>query len=82
MNQVCAARLCDLPVGARTTIHELRAAGAMRRRLCDLGFLPGVTVRCVGIAPMGDPKAYEVRGAIIALRARDGAAVLTEACRE
>lgn len=82
MNHVCVARLCDLPVGAQATIHELRTAGSMRRRLCDLGFIPGAVVRCVGVAPMGDPAAYEVRGAIIALRKRDGITVLTRNCRE
>ncbi len=78
MNQPSVARLCDLTVGARTTIYDLEATGAMRRRLCDLGFLPGASVLCLGVAPLGDPKAYEVRGAVIALRRCDGASVLTE----
>lgn len=48
----------------------------MRRRLQDLGMVPGAFVECVGISPLGDPAAYRIRGAVIALRRRDAQAVL------
>ena len=47
----------------------------MRRRLLDLGLIPGTRVTCQGRSPAGDPAAYLVRGTVVALRARDAAAV-------
>ena len=71
-------RLCELSPGEHTTVLAVEATGAMRRRLLDLGFTVGATVRCVGRSPFGDPTAFEVRGAVIALRRRDSATVRTE----
>jgi DtxR family transcriptional regulator, Mn-dependent transcriptional regulator len=42
--------------------------GAERRRLLDLGFVPGSVVEARFASPAGDPTAYEVRGALVALR--------------
>ena len=47
----------------------------MARRLADLGLLPGAAVFCTALAPAGDPAAYLIRGAVIALRGRDAAGV-------
>ncbi len=46
-----------------------RCRGAERRRLLDLGILPGTIVRVEMRSPSGDPTAYRVRDAFIALRA-------------
>ena len=40
-----------------------------------LGLIPGTRVTCQGRSPAGDPAAYLVRGTVVALRARDAAAV-------
>ena len=45
--------------------------GAMRRRLQDIGLISGTRVECVGVSPLGDPAAYLIRGAVIALRRED-----------
>jgi DtxR family Mn-dependent transcriptional regulator len=42
--------------------------GAERRRLLDLGLLPGTVVSAAFTSPGGDPTAYLVRGATLALR--------------
>jgi DtxR family Mn-dependent transcriptional regulator len=46
-----------------------RCRGAERRRLLDLGVLPGTIIRAEMRSPNGDPTAYRVRDALIALRA-------------
>jgi DtxR family Mn-dependent transcriptional regulator len=63
-------RLCDLPVGAKAQIKTIAAAcrGGERRRLLDLGILPGTLVEAAFSSPSGNPTAYRVRGALIALR--------------
>jgi DtxR family Mn-dependent transcriptional regulator len=43
--------------------------GQERRRLLDLGVLPGTVIRAEMQSPNGDPTAYRIRDALIALRA-------------
>jgi DtxR family Mn-dependent transcriptional regulator len=45
-----------------------RCRGAERRRMMDLGILPGTIVKAEIVSPSGDPKAYRIRDALIALR--------------
>ncbi len=45
-----------------------RLRGADRRRMMDLGILPGTMIDVEMTSPSGDPTAYKVRGALIALR--------------
>lgn len=45
-----------------------RCRGAQRRRLMDLGILPGTTIEVDFESPSGDTQAYRIRGALIALR--------------
>lgn len=45
-----------------------RCRGVERRRLMDLGVLPGTVVRAEFVSPSGDPTAFSIRGALIALR--------------
>ncbi len=52
-------------------ILKVDGESSMKRRLFDLGFLPGVFVICVLISPFHDPKAYLINGSVIALRACD-----------
>lgn len=72
--------LCDLAPGERATVTALTAAGAMRRRLLDLGLIENTPVECLGRSPAGDPSAYLIRGAVIAIRAADGQGICV--CRE
>ena len=60
-----------LPPDRRAVVQEVFAQGAERRRLQELGFVPGAQVECVGTSPLGDPRAYQLRGTVIALRRRD-----------
>ena len=41
----------------------------------DLGLTHGARVRCLFAAPGGDPRAYRIRGAVIALRSEDAGLV-------
>jgi Fe2+ transport system protein FeoA len=50
------------------TVIGLDCTGPARRRLLDLGLVPGTTVSVSLTSPLGDPVAYAVRGSTIALR--------------
>ncbi len=63
--------LNELYVGERAVVKALDTKGAMRRRLLDIGLCCGARVECVSRSPLGDPSAYLIRGAVIAIRAAD-----------
>lgn len=67
-----------LPVGASAVVTALRSTGAQRRRMLDLGFVPGSCVCALHVSPWSDPVAYGVRGAVIALRREDAGGVQIE----
>ena len=70
--------LTRLRPGQSAAVRGLTAEGPMRRRLQDIGLVKGTVVQCLGASPLGDPSAYLIRGAVIALRDRDAAGVLLE----
>lgn len=63
-------RLTSLAPGEQGRVIGLtpRLRGAERRRLMDLGILPGTLIQNTMNSPSGNPAAYNVRGALIALR--------------
>ena len=70
--------LAQLEAGQSALVLELGGAPDMRRRLQDLGLIPGTKVTCLGKSPAGDPAAYLFRGTVIALRAADAGQVGVE----
>lgn len=63
--------LSGLPIGKTGVISTLKLSGIKRRRLLDLGLVEGAKVQALHQSPAGDPKAYAVMGAVIALRSED-----------
>lgn len=63
--------LMSVAVGNNAVINSLSASGALRRRLLDLGLTPGSHITCLYEAPSGNPRAYLIRGTVIALRNQD-----------
>ncbi len=63
-------RLSTLSLGESADVVALATScrGAQRRRLLDLGLVPGTRVTSELRGPSGDPTAYRIRGALIALR--------------
>ncbi len=72
--------LGQMKTGERAVVEGIFAEddsfAGMYRRLLDLGFVVGATAECVGVSPCGDPKAYRIRGATVAIREDDGKHVL------
>jgi len=67
--------------GQSAWIEHLAVQGDMRRRLLDLGFVPGTPVEVEMVSPVGDPTAYRVRGSVVALR-REQAHLICVNCKE
>ena len=67
-----------LAVGCRAAVTGLFTPEPQRRRMLELGFVPGGEVSAVQESPWGDPVAYAVCGAVIALRRADADGVALE----
>lgn len=65
-----STRLTDLPLGETAEVLHIspNCRGAERRRFMDLGILPGTEISVEMRSPSGEPTAYRIRDAIIALR--------------
>lgn len=80
MEQGCNAMKQELTLrslrpGERGRVHAMRVTGPMRRRLRELGLVEGAELRCLGRSPLGDPTAYSLYGAVLALRDADSARI-------
>lgn len=62
--------------GCCALVTELTAEGPARRRLLDLGLVPGTKVEVIRRGPLGDPIAFSIRGAVIAFRREEAGQVL------
>jgi DtxR family Mn-dependent transcriptional regulator len=85
---VPAAAASGEPLASLVAGHKARVVGLspslhgpQRRRLVDLGFVPGTLVEAELPSALGDPVAYRVRGALIALRREQAGTVLVEPVR-
>ncbi len=63
--------LNEIQPGQRGIVRELKTTGSMRRRLLDIGLIENTNVECLGRSPCGDPSAFLIRGAVIAIRSED-----------
>lgn len=68
--------LYHLPVGKSAIVNSIQAEGIIRRRILDLGLVPGTKVESLRVSPSGDPKAFKIRGAVIAFREEEGTKIL------
>lgn len=71
--------LSKLPLGRKARVRELKTDGQNRRRLLDLGLINDTVVEALQRSPSGEPVAYAVRGAVIALRSDESSKIIVEA---
>ena len=65
--------LDSLDVGEKCRVVSLCSKGELRRRLRDMGIIEGTGIECCLVSAFSDPKAYKLRGTVIALRNCDAA---------
>ena len=70
--------LKDVPVGQSARIVKLHGAGAVKRRIMDMGLTRGTEVTVRKLAPLGDPLELTVRGYELSLRKADSQMILVE----
>jgi ferrous iron transport protein A len=75
---VSVVSLAEIPLGRRVTVRAVDGARAFRRRLLEMGLVPGTPVRVVTVAPLGDPLRIEVRGGQWSIRRAEAAQIQVE----
>ncbi len=72
--------LSNLPLGKKAKVKVLTSDGTIRRRMLDLGLIFNTEIEALQKSPSGDPVAYNIRGAVFALRSEEASKILVEAC--
>jgi len=71
--------LADLRPGQKGRVKKVGSADSvLRRRLLDMGLVPGVVLLVERMAPLGDPMEIEIQGFHMSLRCSEAAAVSVE----
>lgn len=63
--------LREAKIGETVTVAKLHGAGAVKRRIMDMGITKGVDVFVRKVAPLGDPMELTVRGYELSVRKAD-----------
>lgn len=63
--------LYELKIDEQAKIKEINCSEGIKRRMMDLGIVKGTPIKAILKSPSGNPKAYEVRGSVIAIRSED-----------
>ncbi|KRD99141.1 MULTISPECIES: FeoA family protein [Priestia] len=74
------ASVNDYPLSTFTTgetvqLERIEIEGALKRRLLDLGFIPGAIIKVLQKSPLGDPVAYQVSHTTIGLRKEESSKI-------
>ena len=70
--------LRDIPIGGTAKVVKLHGAGAIKRRIMDMGITRGTEIYVRKVAPLGDPLELTVRGYELSLRKADAELIEVE----
>ena len=70
--------LAEIALGRAVKVRGVEGPRGFRRRLLEMGLVPGTPVKVVTIAPLGDPLRIEVRGGQWSIRKAEAAQIYVE----
>lgn len=73
-------RMNKINPGQSAIVKQLKADENMHRRFLDIGLIDNTKIECIGRSPGGDPSAYLIRGAVIAIRSENCSDILLQLC--
>ncbi len=72
------AALAQAPLRTACRVLSVGGSRAVRRRLMELGLVPGTPVTVVSVSPLGDPMELQVRGSRLSIRRKEAWALEVE----
>ena len=73
--------LSDLKVKSKVRILKIKGSGIIKRRIMDMGVVPGTELEIERIAPLGDPIEVKVKGYHLSLRKKEASNIEVEEIR-
>lgn len=70
--------LGSLKPGEHGKVVKINLQGNLRRRILDMGLVPGVEFEVRGKAPLGDPMEITVKGYQLSLRKKEADGIMVE----
>ena len=70
--------LKEAKIGSTVTVKKINGAGALKRRIMDMGITRGAQIYVRKVAPLGDPIEVTVRNYELSLRKEDAANIEVE----
>ena len=70
--------LADLTIGRTALVQQIAGTDDVSMRLLEMGLTPGSEVELIGVAPLGDPLEFSVRGYRLSLRKTEASRVAVE----
>lgn len=67
--------IAELRPGGAAVVQAVGGDRAFRRRLMEMGLVPGTRIRLVKVAPLGDPMEIELRHGRLSIRRHEAALV-------
>lgn len=78
MKQTIDKTLNMLETGQKARVIQVRGRGSSRKRLLDMGMVPGTVLSVTKKAPLGDPVDFKLKGYNLSLRKAEAEAVVVE----
>lgn len=78
MIEVIDKTLNMLEIGQRARVIQVKGRGNSRKRLLDMGMVPGTVLSVTKKAPLGDPMDFKLKGYNLSLRKQEAEMVIVE----
>lgn len=71
-------KLNQIALNQTAYIDKIECEENIKRRLLELGFIQGTKIKPVLKSPLGDPRAYEIRGTLISIRKEEADRIIVK----
>ena len=78
MKKVSNTALASLKPAMRAKVVTISGKGAVKRRIMDMGVIPGAIVEVEKVAPLGDPIEVKIKGYHLSLRKSEATGIFVE----
>jgi ferrous iron transport protein A len=82
MTETIDKSLNMLEIGQRARVIQVKGRGSSRKRLLDMGMVPGTVLSVTKKAPLGDPVDFKLKGYNLSLRKQEAEMVIVEALED
>ncbi len=68
--------LSDLEPGQKARVAKISGSGSIKRRILDMGLVPGSEIEMERYAPLGDPVEVKLKGCHLSLRKEEAEKII------